>query len=95
MADRAGMYAFELYWTMHYDYVQLLYIYKNGDYQCETYGDSVHISNTVSTNDADRNAQSCSAVMDLVPGDEVFVMSSEGYNVWNIGFSGVLIKPYV
>ncbi len=45
----------------------------------------------------DFNAPSCSAVVELFPGDQVYVTSSNGNPLYCpdcAGFSGFLIKPY-
>ena len=45
----------------------------------------------------DYNSPSCAVVLDLSPGDQVYVESSQGYNVKSVGtgFAGFLIRPYV
>ncbi len=86
-ADTAGLYYFEQYWVNHASYSQILYMYKNGVVQCRSYGDS---------ND-NNYSPSCSAVMELSPGDEVYIISWNGYLVFCpecAGFTGFLVKAY-
>ena len=43
------------------------------------------------------NSPSCSVVLELVPGDEIYISSSYGYRIAsgeNCGFTGFLIQPY-
>ncbi len=90
VADRAGMYFFEIYWEVHWSYPQYMFLRKNGDTVCLTYGDG-----TYNSGDYDYNGHSCSSVMDLVLGDEVFATTNMGYDVFTAGFNGFLVKPYV
>ncbi len=87
-AQIAGLYYFEQYWYMGSG-EQSLYLWKNGVQQCKSAG-YVDESN-------DHNSPSCSAAMELIPGDEVYVTSGYGHDVgsaeWN-GFTGFLIQPY-
>ncbi len=92
-ADRSGLYYFEQYWVTDGDIQwkgQNLYINKNGASVCRSWGNS-HGNNQ-------HNSQSCSAVVELKSGDEVYVTSGQGYNtIWSsaTGFTGFLIKSYV
>ncbi len=91
-ANIHGLYYFEQYWVMWYDQVQYLSIKKNGIEQCRSLG--IYYS----TDTYAYNAPSCSAVMDLAVGDEVWVTSSHGKRVHIpelTGFTGFLIKAYV
>ncbi len=69
-AHIAGLYYFQQYWVIDPSYVQALYIYNNNVVQCRSYGDSY--------GSGDFNSQSCSAVIELQPGDEVYVTSIQG-----------------
>ena len=89
-ADISGLYFFTQYWLSNYDHYQWLNIYKNGVEQCKSHGDG-------NSNDYDNNAPSCSAAMVLLPGDQVYVSSSQGDPIGcgNCGgFTGFLINAY-
>ncbi len=91
-ADRSGLYYFEQYWLMYPDKDQWLYMRKNGDIVCQSLG------NSANDGDADYNSPSCSVVLELQSGDEVYVTSSHGKNVYTSSstrFTGFLIKAYV
>ncbi len=105
-ADRAGLYFFEQYWVTaegNNHYYHSLYIYKNGNtLLCESYGNPAGASN----NYRDMNAPSCSAVVELQVGDEVYVISDKSSDVYSdeghdvgsyesTGFNGFLIRSYV
>ncbi len=93
-AHIAGLYYFQQYWVMDYRYTQVLRIYKNNVIQCSSYGNSYGSGDY----DYDYNSPSCSAVIELQPGDEVYVTSNNGVPVYGsvyTGFTGFLIQPYV
>ncbi len=88
-ADTAGLYYFEQYWLMRPGYNQNLYIWKSGVQQCMSYGDSYGGS--------DYGSSSCSAVIELSPGEQVYVTSDQGHSIGcceYTGFTGFLIKAY-
>ena len=89
-----GLYYFELYWVMQYNEGQNLYMWKNGIEQCR----SVGTHNTGGGDTYASTSPSCSAVMELVPGDQVWVTSIYGRRVYCAectGFTGFLIQAYV
>ncbi len=89
IADRAGLYYFEQYWLQNPNYRQSLIIRKNQDEVCRSYGDSAASGNY--------NAPSCSGVVELHSGDQVYVSSDDGDDIGCdgcTGFTGFLIKSY-
>ncbi len=93
-AHISGLYYFEQYWVMDYRYAQVLRMYKNNVIQCSSYGNSYGSGDY----DYDYNSPSCSSVIELQSGDEVFVTSNSGVPVYGsvyTGFTGFLIKAYV
>ncbi len=91
IANIPGLYYFEQYWVMDYRYPGIsLYIWKNNEIQCYSYGNNYA--------DGDNNSPSCSATIELLVHDEVYVTSS-GVSVYSspqyTGFTGFLIKAYV
>ena len=77
---------------MDEDYSQYINIWAKGVVQCYSYGNAVHT-------DTDNNSPSCSCVVELSVGDEVFVVSNEGsarhvHEGKLAGFTGFLIRPY-
>ena len=86
-ADTSGLYYFEQYWLNDVRYGQYLYMWKNGVEQCRSFGGA-----------GTWNAASCSAVMQLSVGDEVYVISDDGEPVFCpdcAGFTGFLITSCV
>ncbi len=76
---------------MDSNYAQVLSIQKNGVDQCVSFGYPY-------LGDPDKESPSCAAVMELLPQDEVYVVSNAGYPVGFgqfTGFTGFLIRPYV
>ncbi len=89
-AEIAGLYYFEQYWVKNYNLAGSMTMWKNGVEQCRSVG--THYSALAYI------APSCSATMQLSPGDEVWVTSSDGDRVHSgetTGFTGFLIKAYV
>ncbi len=87
-AEIAGLYYFQQYWIMSSGQEQYLRIMKNGVEQCTSVGDA--------DASGDYNSPSCSAAMELIPGDQVYV-TSWGLNVGCYtctGFTGFLIQAY-
>ncbi len=88
-ADTAGFYYFEQYWITAYGNAQYLYIWKNGVIQCSSLG--------IYSSYSSHPSPSCSAVMELSRGDEVYVTSNNGLHVYSAdctGFTGFLIQAY-
>ncbi len=91
-ANTAGLYHFEQTWLVAAspDNAQSLYIMRNdGEQLCESYGGSA--------GRADSNSPSCSIVVELIPGDRIFVTSNRGLPVgcdFCTAFNGFLIKAY-
>ncbi len=89
-ADTAGLYYFEQYWLQNANAIHFIDMQKNGVVQCRSRGDS--------KGTGDYNAPSCSAVLELISGDQVYITSSHATNVACdacSGFTGFLIKVYV
>ncbi len=88
-ARTSGLYFFEQHWMMGGGQEQSLRIMKNGVEQCYSVGNADEV--------ADYNSPSCSAVMELIPGDQVYVTSNWGYDVGSstcTGFTGFLINAH-
>ncbi len=88
-ANIAGLYYFEQYWVAIWGSEGYLSIQKNQIKQCWSFGTEGSMN--------EFHSASCSAVMELVPGDQVYVTSSEGNMIGFIGstgFTGFLIKAY-
>ncbi len=91
-ANASGLFYFEQYFVTDYRYYNYLKIEKNGEIQCSSYADSG------SDNEYEMHGSSCSAVVELDVGDQVYVTSSElalVYCAECAGFTGFLIKKYV
>ncbi len=68
---------------------KVLSIMKNGASQCKSTGNGA--------GPGDFNSASCSIALELLAGDEVFVVSDNGHPVGSggfSGFSGFIIKAY-
>ncbi len=91
--DTAGLYFFQQHWVADADgNQQYLSIRKNDTVQCWSYGDGFNSGG----GDGDYNVASCSATMELSPGDEVYVSSMQGlpFKIEYTYFTGFLIKSY-
>ncbi len=90
VADQAGLYFFEMYWLAQPPNQVWVHMYKNTNPVCASY--------TRSMNDAnDFNSPSCSVVLELAVGDEVWVTKGQNVNIGHYdatAFAGFLIKPY-
>ena len=86
--DQPGLYYFEIYWAKHPDFVMTLHMYKNGIEICRCTGYNYA---------TDYTFPSCSAPVDLVPGDRVWVVSNLQGQFGSppcSGFTGFLVTPY-
>ena len=88
--DRPGMYFFEIYWARHPGYIMTLHLMKNGITElcrCTGYDTA-----------ADWKFPSCAAPVDLVIGDQVWVVSNFDHGQFGapdcVGFTGFLVTPY-
>ena len=89
-ADRAGLYHFHQHWVINPWYDLTLYIMKNEEPMCKSFGSS--------DGDSDYNSPSCSVTLGLLAGDEIYVVSDVYGSVGgttSTGFTGFLIKAYV
>ena len=90
----AGLYYFSVYFEIDGNNHITVYIAKNGKQQCRARAEGER------GDDGHEAAGSCSAVIELQPGDEVNVIvpstsHSEPFETATInGFTGFLIQPY-
>ncbi len=85
--DTPGMYFFEQYWVSTLNLGQRLFLKKNGETVCTSAG----------VNNGYYSA-SCAALLELIPGDKVWIVSSLQRNVYKpeaSGFIGFMVKSYV